>query len=463
MKANALKTIAEFHMLTQGDFVAVGVSGGADSVALLSLLCCLRGELDLTLVACHINHNLRGAEAKRDEDFVRRLCDRLGVECRVLSADVAALAREEGRSVEETARQVRYRFFAEMAGERGKIATAHTAADNTETVLLNLARGSGLRGLCGIPPVRENIIRPLIGCSREQTEAWCRQNGLEWVEDSTNAADDYTRNRLRHHAVPVLRQQNPTLDHAVSELSHRLRRDADFLDGLAQQEKEKIMQPNGRIDRIKLLELAQSLRDRILLGMMGEHIQPSSKMKDLCLQTAQQGQGSVELTRRVYFKADDHSVWCEESPQPSPVAEEVEIPPLVPGQKMVCQLGGRQVELFLWETAPLSSQNVYNYPLKNQLCYDKINGMLVLRTRRTGDRITLPRRGVSKTLKKLFCEEKIPQQERENRLVLAGHGCNVLWAEGVGPTASLLPDRQTKLVLELTIFEKNTFREDKQL
>ena len=90
----------------------------------------LRGELDLTLVACHINHNLRGAEAKRDEDFVRRLCDRLGVECRVLSADVAALAREEGRSVEETARQVRYRFFAETAGERGKIATAHTAADN---------------------------------------------------------------------------------------------------------------------------------------------------------------------------------------------------------------------------------------------------------------------------------------------------------------------------------------------
>ncbi|MBQ9109096.1 MAG: tRNA lysidine(34) synthetase TilS, partial [Oscillospiraceae bacterium] len=203
MKANALKTIAEFHMLTQGDFVAVGVSGGADSVALLSLLCCLRGELDLTLVACHINHNLRGAEAKRDEDFVRRLCDRLGVECRVLSADVAALAREEGRSVEETARQVRYRFFAETAGKRGKIATAHTAADNTETVLLNLARGSGLRGLCGIPPVRGNILRPLIGGTREQTEAWCCQNGLEWVEDSTNAADDYTRNRLRHHAVPV--------------------------------------------------------------------------------------------------------------------------------------------------------------------------------------------------------------------------------------------------------------------
>jgi len=196
---------------------------------------------------------------------------------------------------------------------------------------------------------------------------------------------------------------------------------------------------------------------------MGEYIQPSAKMKDLCLQTAQQGQGSVELARRVYFKADTKSIWCEEVPEGKTISEEIEIPPLVPGQTMVCQLGGRQVELFLREIDPLSSQNVYNYPLKNQLCYDKIHDMLVLRTRRTGDRITLPHRRVSKTLKKLFCEEKIPVWQRETIVVLANHNSDVLWAEGVGPAAALLPDKQSKLVLELTIFDKNTFREDKQL
>lgn len=440
-------------MLTRGDFVVVGVSGGADSVALLSLLCSLRQEWDLILAVCHINHNLRGEEALRDENFVRALCQKLDVDCRVLSADVAELAKQEGRSVEEAARQVRYRFFAETAGGKGKIATAHTAADNIETVLLNMARGSGLRGLCGIPPVRGNIIRPLIGCTREQIEQWCRQNGLEWVEDSTNAADDYTRNRLRHHVVPVLREQNPDLDHGMAELSGRLRRDADFLDSLAQTEKEKLTQPDGRIDRIKLLELAEPLRDRILLGLMGEYVQPSAKGKKLCLQTAQQGQGSVELTRGSFFRADAQSVWCEQCPEPECIDQEVEIPPLVPGQKLVYRIGSRCVELLLKEADLLNSQNIYNYPLKNRLCYDRIQDTLVLRTRRTGDRIALPRRGVSKTLKKLFCEEKVPLQERESRLVLADHNSGVLWAEGVGPSATVMPDKKTKLILEMEIME----------
>ena len=449
-------------MLNRGDFVAVGVSGGADSVALLSLLCSLRHQLGLTLVACHINHNLRGEESMRDETFVRTLCEKLEVECLVCSVDVAHMAETQGRSVEESARQVRYCFFAQTAGEKGKIATAHTAADNTETVLLNLARGSGLRGLCGIPPVRDNIIRPLWGCTREQTEAWCRQNGLDWVEDSSNAADDYTRNRLRHHVVPVLRGQNNSLDHTVAETSARLRRDADYLDRLAQEAEEKLVTENGRMDRKGLLGLPAPLRDRILLKMIGEYTQPSARMLELCLRLAEQGSGSIQLAEQGFFAADEHHVWTELHTKPQGLEQQAEIPLMKIGERRQIQLGNRTVELQLTQNQ-LSSENVYNFSLKNQLCYDTIQDTLVLRSRRTGDRIRLPYRNVSKTLKKLFCEEKIPLHRRDTLLVLTDGGEKVLWAEEIGFSADFQPGPESKTILKLTIVNGDDPEEDKQL
>ena len=462
MKDNVLKTIAEFNMLSQGDLVAVGLSGGADSVALLSLLCSLQKDLGLTLVACHVNHNLRGEESLRDERFVRSLCEKLGVECRVCSADVDKMAEVEGRSVEETARDVRYRFFAQTAGEKGKIATAHTASDNTETVLLNLTRGSGLRGLCGIPPVRDNIIRPLWGCTRSETEAWCRQNGLDWVEDSTNAEDAYTRNRLRHHVVPILRQQNSNLDNTISETSARLRRDAEYLDQLAQKAEAELTDKNGLIDREGFLQLPLPLRDRILLKMIGRCIQPSARMLELCQQTAEQGSGCLQLSEEDFFCANRHSLWTEQRGSIEKLEETAEIPVLQIGETCRVQLRVRIVELHLRQNQG-SSENVYNFSLKNRLCYDRIQDALVLRTRRTGDRIRLPYRNVSKTLKKLFCEEKIPLPRRETLLVLADRGGTVLWAEEIGFSADLQPDAESKTILELTIFNGENPGEDKQL
>ena len=459
MKADILKTIQEFDMLRQGDRVAVGISGGADSVALLSLLCSLRQELNLHIVGCHVNHNLRGQESLRDEQFVRHLCEQLDVECHVYSADISALARKGGGTVEETAREIRYRFFAQTAGQRGKIATAHTAADNTETVLLNLTRGSGLRGLCGIPPVRGNIIRPLIGCTRRQTEEWCRQNGLLWVEDSTNAGDAYTRNRLRHHVVPVLREQNPSVDRTVFEMAGRLRRDADFLDGLARQARQRLTTPDGRLERLKLLEQPRPLLDRILLGLIAEYTQPSARLAGLCLELTQQGSGAQQLAAGVWFTVQRDSVGIQRQIQPLPETGEAEIPPMIPGQKLVLELGGRSVLAHLLPANLLYSENIYKFPLKNLLCYDKIQRILVLRTRRSGDRMTLPFRRVSKTIKKLFCEEKVPPQQRQTRLVLAERQGKVLWVEEIGPAADVLPTSESKLILVLS----NLSGEDKPL
>ena len=192
MRNKILVWCREQALFPSGAHVVCAVSGGADSVAMLHALCALRAELGITVSAAHFNHRLRGAESDRDEAFVRTLCQTLGVSLSVSGADVAAHAARTGESVEEAARELRYAFFAQLDG---LIATAHTADDNLETVLLNLTRGTSLRGLCGIPPKRERIVRPMLCLTRREIEAYLTENALAHVEDSTNAAPDARRNR----------------------------------------------------------------------------------------------------------------------------------------------------------------------------------------------------------------------------------------------------------------------------
>ena len=196
----------KYDMLPQGARVLCAVSGGADSVCLLHLL--KSGGADV--FCAHFNHRLRGAESDRDEDFVRRLCAELGVELFAGAGDVAEYAARNSMGTEEAARKLRYNYLFDTAAKcgAGRIATAHNAEDNAETVLMNLARGTGLRGIGGIPPRRGKIIRPLLQTTRDEIILYLEENGLEHVEDSTNAADGYARNRLRHYVLPVLRQQN---------------------------------------------------------------------------------------------------------------------------------------------------------------------------------------------------------------------------------------------------------------
>lgn len=182
MISKVLETIRKYELLKEGDRVVAGISGGADSVALLHCLAKGLPQYRLKLVACHVNHRLRGAESDRDEAFVRSLCSQYEIPCHVLSEDVAALAKERGTGIEECGRELRYRFFRETAagyGEGTKIATAHTLSDQAETVLFRLARGTGLRGLCGIPPMRGAVVRPLLDVTRKEVERYCAENGLD--------------------------------------------------------------------------------------------------------------------------------------------------------------------------------------------------------------------------------------------------------------------------------------------
>ena len=211
----------KYDMLPKSGIVLCAVSGGKDSMCLLEMLRGLAPVYGFELCCAHFNHKLRGKESDRDSAFVEAYCKERDIPCYVGSDDVSAYAEENGLGIEEAARTLRYAFLEKTADEIGAlcIATAHTAPDNAETLLLNLVRGSGLKGLCGIPPVRGKIIRPLLQTTGEEVLKYLEEKGIPHVEDSTNETDDYTRNRLRHRVVPELRSLNEGLRKMLSALS----------------------------------------------------------------------------------------------------------------------------------------------------------------------------------------------------------------------------------------------------
>ena len=226
MQNKILAFLRQQNMLEPGDSVICALSGGADSVALLFALYLLKDKLKISLSAAHFNHHLRGAESDRDEAFARDLCDRYDIPLTV--GQGAVVPGKKG--LEAAARDARYAFLRALPG---KIATAHTADDNTETVLMHLVRGTGLKGLGGIAPVSGNVIRPMLSVTRQEVEAFCAEWCLNFITDSSNEGDDFLRNRLRHHVMPLLKQENPRLAENTSAMALRLRQDESCLGELS--------------------------------------------------------------------------------------------------------------------------------------------------------------------------------------------------------------------------------------
>ena len=214
------------RLFTAGEEIICAVSGGADSVALLFALYLLRDEMDFQLSAAHFNHHLRGPESDRDEKFVRELCHRYDIPLTVGQGTIVP----GKKGLEAAARDARYAF---LRGLPGKIATAHTADDNAETVLMHIVRGTGLKGLGGIAPVNGNVIRPLLTCTRRDVEDFCAEWCLNFITDSSNEGDDFLRNRLRHHVMPLLKQENPRFAENTSAMALRLRQDENCLTEMA--------------------------------------------------------------------------------------------------------------------------------------------------------------------------------------------------------------------------------------
>lgn len=225
-------TINKYSLINKGDRVLVGLSGGADSMCLLHVLCCLSKELNITVAAAHLNHNIRGESAEHDAKASKEAADSLGAEFYLKSENVREYAAERGISEELAGRKLRYRFFSELQEKYNfnKIATAHNKNDNAETLLMNFVRGSGIAGLCGIPVKRENIIRPLIEVSRDKIESYCHANNLEYVTDLTNLETVYTRNKIRLDIIPqITKLLNPNFINTVTNNAHIIRDENNYI------------------------------------------------------------------------------------------------------------------------------------------------------------------------------------------------------------------------------------------
>lgn len=475
-RSHVLSVIERYEMLSFGDTVIVGFSGGADSTALLSILNEIKSEYDLTLIAAHINHGLRGEEATRDECFAGDFCNSLGIEYRVLHADVPGLSAASGESFEACGRRVRYDFFASIAKEisssggnsadaisKVKIATAHNAQDVVETLIFNLSRGSGLHGLCSIPPKRSfdgelsklQIVRPLIEATREEIESYLFEKGVSFVNDSTNFETDYARNRIRHNILPELEKLNRGAVKNISRCAASLRTDDAYLtfqaDLLIKKASENC--DNGDVyDASVLLASPMAVRSRAIGSILFDNSgvkQEKTHIDSVCalLDTG----GATQVLGGLYVSVENGLLKFP------PLPDSFEEPEDFSAE--ICLKNGRYTDNFLGadvEFCLLTYDDFLKIFEKDKrifeksLDYDKISDEILLRNRRRGDKFRLPKRRVTKTLKNLFNEAKVPIEDRANLLMLVTDG-EIAFLEGFGASERYVVTKDTKSILTINI------------
>lgn len=301
VEQKVLEAIEHYNLMQKGDKIIVALSGGADSVTLLSVLNGLKETLGIMLYAVHVNHNLRGKDSSDDQGYAEELCGKMNIPLRVFSVDVKGNAQKH-KSVEETARELRYEAFAEAAQQLGaKVATAHNSCDNTETVLLNMLRGTGLKGLCGIPAKRDYLIRPLIFCTRAEIEQYCENEGLKFVTDKTNFSEDYTRNKLRLKILPKLLEINPSLYDGIGRMTKILTEDSNFLENEAKNSLISAKIDEGIYDAKKLALLPEPILHRtISLILREKNIEPTSVRISAFAEIIRLGNGKVNVEKNKF-------------------------------------------------------------------------------------------------------------------------------------------------------------------
>ncbi len=474
MLSRVLEYVGRYGMIEVGDHVAAGVSGGADSVCLLLALEALRETLRFELTAVHVEHGIRGRAALEDAAFVESLCRERGIPLRVFHVNVPEKAAGEGLGLEEAGRALRYACFSRVCRENGadKIAVAHHRDDQAETVLFHLFRGSGLGGLCGMEPVRGNVIRPLLGVSRREIEEWLAGKGISWRMDETNLQADFARNKLRLHVLPYVQReiQSQAATH-VAEAAGRLRQVKEYLDKKAEEayaacaaeekgqirlelavfwQQEELMRTMA-LQRALLL-LGRGLKDISALHLEGLlELAGKESGKELCLPygiRARREYGYLVLEEAPGRQRDRTPDGDGESGRPrhkgkeaAPLAVEAQIP------------GIYEINGLVWE---FSVENVKNYqgiPEKTYtkwFDYDTIKKCLAIRTRRAGDFLEINREHGRKKLKDYLIDQKVPRGKREELLLLA-EGSHVLWVFGMRISEAYKVTEKTRRLLKVAV------------
>ena len=459
MMEKVRRYVKEWHMLEKEDRVIVGVSGGADSVCLLFVLSKLREEIPIELIVVHVNHGLRGEEADRDEAYVKELCEKLEIPFVSYLKNVELIAKNRKQSTEEAGREVRRACFAEMMKHYGgnKIALAHHMNDNAETLLMNLARGTGLRGLGGMKPVQGVYIRPLLCVTREEIEAYLNKEGISFCEDVTNGTDMYTRNRIRNHVIPYLQQEvnSAALLH-MGETMEQLRVVEEYLDLQAAEAFSKAvqMQEESYLVRGESWEkLHEALRPLVIKKVL-KNIAASEKDIEQChLQAvmdlfAKQVGRQVDLPYEMNAKRVYEGVRIQKKEEA--VSEEFEHSiSLQTGNHGTIFYDDMKLEYRIIEKSK-ENQNWTQKSGKQWFACDIIQNGLTVRTRRPGDYITIHPDGRTQKLKSFFINEKVPQEKR-NHILLVADGSHILWIVGMRANCLYQISSESKQILEIQV------------
>ncbi len=431
----------ENALLSQSSSVVVGVSGGADSMALLHVLC--SGVFaDLAVTAVHVHHGLRGDEADRDEQVVRDYCARLAVPLHVEHVDVRERASAWNCGLEEAGRRVRYAAFESIRCkiQADLIATAHNADDAAETMVMHILRGCGVSGLVGIPAKRGLVVRPLLACTRAEIEAYCAAEHIPYIVDSTNADTNFTRNRVRHELLPLMRQLNPAVNAALTRLGSAAAQDEAYFADLATCALQQARVRDGVYARDGFLKQSMPVRVRMCRALLAEFECFSfaeSHIEALCA-ALEHNRGVVHLPNDSRITVSAGQVMRYITSPASSFCLSVDALPF-----STCINGvSHRLEVLSREQYILF-QNVHKKFFKSAVDYDRIQGDLIIRCRQEGDYIHPANRKVGKTLKKLLQECFIPAHER-NTLPLLCDDNGVLAVWGVGCDSRACPDDSTK-------------------
>lgn len=470
-------------MIEPGMKVIAGVSGGADSVCLLYVLTEYQKQVPFALQVIHVEHGIRGKASLSDAEFTQALCQRLDIPCRIVHTEVQKIAAQKGLSVEEAGRQERYRIFEEACAGSGadRIAVAHNRNDQAETMLWNLARGSGLKGLGGIRPVRGQIIRPLLFTQRSRIEQILRNAGLDWRTDQTNLEQEYTRNKIRLSLIPQMEQElNGQAGLHLAQAAERLQQVQDLVERLTQAaaqqclrqeevsvvlylapfaEQDELIRTELLKEALRMCRSGQGLKDIGSIHL--EQLHQLAKLdcgKVCCLP------GRIRAVRengqiRFYSTAQYTGGSCGKTAQdPAGHVDKS----LKNTQEKVCRLllsepqriGGMQVTAKVLENnAALTEQIKEEKKYTKWLSYDTIKCDACLRTRRAGDYLIVNDAGGRKKLKDYFIDEKIPRDQRD-RIWLLADGSHILWVIGHRISSAAKVTQETKKILKIQVEEE---------
>ncbi len=445
MVLNFLDTMKKYRLdeaIRHRGALIVAYSGGADSSCLLHLLHSFCRTEKIPLFAAHVNHGIRGSEADADEEFCRLTCEKLSIPLSVLHVDVPALAAEQGKGIEETARLVRYDFFDQISKKLtdhpsgALIATAHNADDNLETVLFHMLRGTGLRGLCGIDPIRDGLyIRPLLYDSGDDIRTWCRENSVPYVVDSTNTDTAYTRNYIRHEVVPCLKKLCPAPQAAVSRMTTLLREDNDYLEKAAA---SLVLSGETSIKKETVKNLPPAVMSRVF-RLLYDNAKPSdtsleevhiSAIRDLLDHST--GEKSLSLPGKITFRIEgEYLRFCQTEAPPSPSEVIFEYPrdgECFENERYLLKISTQDAAGH--KTFISRGENIYKLSILRTICSDKIIGSLIVRHRRSGDTYRFGH--MTRKVKKLFIDNKMTS-EQKNFIPIVCDDDGILWIPGFPP------------------------------